>query len=74
MSEFRGFKFLSTSVLEFKKTESDDGTKYNNFYLNSKAETIINENDINNLFESIYSKITLKIENYLRKGSSWIID
>ena len=31
--------------------------KYSNLYSNSKAETITNENDIDDVFESIYSTI-----------------
>ena len=29
-------------IIEFKKTESDDATKYTTFYSNSKAKTVIN--------------------------------
>ena len=32
------------------KIDSDDLTKYTTFYSNSKAEKIINENDIDNVF------------------------
>ena len=37
-------------VLEFKKVENEDETKYSMFYSNSKAETIINESDIQDIF------------------------
>ena len=37
---------MTTLVIEFKKTDSADATKYITFYSNSKAETIINESDI----------------------------
>ena len=33
-------------VLEFKKIENDNETKYSTFYLNSKAEKVISGNDI----------------------------
>ena len=59
LAELKTFKFVTTSVLEFKKVKSHDKTKYSIFYLNSKAETIINESDIDNLFESIYSTINI---------------
>ena len=39
----KGFKFMTTLVLEFKKTKKDDKTKFNSFYSNSKAETNIDE-------------------------------
>ena len=41
----------------FEKIETDDRTKYDTFYSHSKAETIINESDIDDVFESIYTTI-----------------
>ena len=35
---------MTTLVIKFKKREGDDATKYSTLYLNSKAETIINDN------------------------------
>ena len=57
LTKLRGFKFVTTLVLVFKKIESDDKTKYDTFYLHRKAETIINESDIDDVFESIYTTI-----------------
>ena len=37
---------MITLVLVFKMTESENKTKYDNFHSNSKAEKIINKNDI----------------------------
>ena len=51
LSESKGFKFVATLVIEFKKAESDYATKYTTFYSNSKAETIIKKSHI--LDESI---------------------
>ena len=73
-SKLRGVKFITTSVLEFKKIENDDETKYTTFYFNSKAETIFNESDIDDIFESFYTMIISNIPKYLGKGSGWIID
>ena len=42
---------MTTLVLVFKKIRSGHKTKYDTFYSHSKAETIINERDIDNLFE-----------------------
>ena len=68
----RGFKFVTTLVLEFKKIESDDKAKYSTFYMNPKAE--INESDIDDLFESIYIMIISNIQKFLGKSLGWIID
>ena len=65
---------LETLVLEFKKIEGDVKTKCDTFYLNSKAETIINESDVDDVLESIYSIVTSNIQESLRKRSGWIID
>ena len=62
LSELRGFKFLTTLVLELKKIESDDETKYSIFYSNSKAETIINESNIDGAFESTCVTIISNIQ------------
>ena len=54
MSQLKGFKFVTTLVLVFKKIESKDKTKYDNFYTSSKVEIIISEGDIDDGFQSIY--------------------
>ena len=70
----KNIKFMTALVLLFKKIESDDKTKYNTFHSHSKAETIINESDIDYVIESIYTTIVSNIQKYLRKSSGWIID
>ena len=56
-TQLKGFKFVTALVLVFKKIESKDKTKYENFYSSSKAEIIINESDIDNVFQSIYTTV-----------------
>ena len=63
LSELRGFKFVTTLALVFKKIESEEKAKFDNFYSNSKAEIIINESDIDDVFESIYSTIISNIKS-----------
>ena len=65
---------MATYVLMFKKIESEDKTNYDNFYSSSKAEIIINEKDIDDVFKSFCTTITTNIHKSLRKGSGWIID
>ena len=62
MSELKDFKFVTALALEFKKIETDDKTKYDTLYSNSKVETIINENDIDDVFESIYTTVMTKTQ------------
>ena len=58
----------------FKNIESDDKTKYETFYAHAKAETVINESDIDDVFKSIYTKVISNIQKYSEKGLDWIID
>ena len=56
LTQLKGFKFVATLVLEFKKIQSDDKTKYT-FYSNSKAETIVNESEVDDVFELTYNTV-----------------
>ena len=58
---------MTTLVLVFKKIESEDKTKFENFYSRSKSEVIINEGDIDDVFQSVYTTIITKIKNIFRK-------
>ena len=71
LTELRGFKFVTTLVL-VHQIESDDKTKYDTFHSYSKAEIIINERDIDDVFESIYTTIISNIRKSFGKGSGWI--
>ena len=62
LTQLKGFKFVSTIVLVYKKREKEDKTKYDNFYSNSKAEIIFKESNIDNVFQSIYTKIIINIQ------------
>ena len=74
ISKIRGFKFVTTLALVFKKIESKDKTKFDNVFLSSKAEIIINDSDTDNAFKSIYPKIIRNIQKSLGKGSDRITD
>ena len=65
MTQLKGFKFMTASVLLFKKVESQDKTKYDNFYSSSKAELIISESDIDDVFQSAYTTIIINIQKSL---------
>ena len=69
LPQLREFKFVRTLVLVFTKNESEDKTKYDTFYSHSKAETIINESDIDGVFKLNYITVISNIQKYLGKGS-----
>ena len=55
LSKLSGFKFVITLVLVYKKLENEAKTKYDNFYSSSKTEIITNENDTDDVFQSIHT-------------------
>ena len=59
---------MTTLILVFKKIESEDKALYDTFKSNSKAEIIINEKNIDDVFQSIYTTIISNIQKLLRKG------
>ena len=65
---------MQTLVLVFQKIESNYKSKYDTFYSHSKTEIIINESNIDDALESIYTKNTSNIQKSLGKGSYWITD
>ena len=73
LSELGGLRFVASLVLVFKKTESEDKTKYGTFYSNSEAEIIINESETDDVFQTVYTTVILNTQKSLRKGSGCII-
>ena len=56
---------MATLVLVFKKIKDEDKKKYDNFYPSSKAEIIINESDVDDMLQSIYTTIITNIQKSL---------
>ena len=67
LSELKGFQFVTTLGLAFKKIDSKYKTKYENFNSSSKAEIIIDENDTASVFKLIYTTIIGNIKKSLGK-------
>ena len=63
----KGFKFMTTLVLEFTKEESYHETNCSTFYLSLNAKTNINDNYIDDVFVS-------NLQKFLGKGLDSIID
>lgn len=59
---------MATLVFKFlvlKEIESEDGAKYDRFYSHVKAETNINESDIDdNGFKSVYTTLISNIQTF----------
>ena len=67
MTQLKGFKFVTTLVLVFKKIKCEDKAKYDTFYSHSKAEKFNNESDINDVFQSINTIIYQTYKNLYEK-------
>ena len=65
LTQLKDFKLVTTLVLVFKKIESEDKTKYDNFYSSSKEEMIINGSGIDDTFQPIYTIIITNIRKSL---------
>ena len=65
LMELKGSKLLTTSVLQLMKQKCHGKTKYSTFYLSSKAETIINDSNINDVFESKYCMVISNTQSLL---------
>ena len=64
LTQSKDFKFVTTLVLVF---QNKDKTKFDKLYSSSKAEIIVNESDIDDMFQSIYTTIITNIQKYLGK-------
>ena len=59
---------MARLVLVFKKIESEDKTKYDNFYSSLKVEIIITKSDIDDVFHSAYTTVITNIQKSLGKS------
>ena len=73
-TELKGFKFMTTLFSKFKKIQTDDKTLYSTFYSHSKTAVVINENNIGEVFKSVYIIVISNIQKSVEQGSDWIID
>ena len=68
MTQLEGFKFVTILVLLFKNIEGKGKSKYDTFHSQLKAETIINESDIDDVLKSIYATVISNMQKSLGKG------
>ena len=80
MTQLKGFKVVTTLVSLFKKIESVDKNmkiivmKYENYCSSLKGEVNIHENDIDDVFQSIYTTVITNMQKSFGKRSGEIID
>ena len=75
----KGIKHIETLKLTFKKTTVDADKNepkmiFKTAYFNSKAKTIINENEINENIQISNQEILNGIAVYLSEGSGWTVE
>ena len=73
-----GFQFIETLKIKLKKSinNEDGATEYTDktAYFNSKAQTIINVNQINNSLNMSHETISNTIGVWLSEGSGWTVE
>ena len=75
----KGIKHIKTLKLTFKKTtvdadKSEPKMIFKTAYFNSKAKTIINENEINENMQTSNQEILNGIAVWLSEGSGWTVE
>ena len=73
LNELSGFKFVIFLVSKFKKQISKDKTRNSIFYLNSKAELIYWDSDIDSVWINLSCSFD-KISKYKANRLGWTID
>ena len=78
-NEMKGIKYIETLKLTFKKTTVDADKNerkmiFKTAYFNSKAKTIINENEISENIETSNQEILNGIAVWLSEGSGWTVE
>ena len=72
LNEMKGFKFVETLKVTFKKL-ADGETVHRSAYFNSSAQTIINQTEIDNSLQMSKQQILNKIAEWISQGSGWTI-
>ena len=73
-TEFTIKNKLIECCLSLKVLKNDDKTLNSNFYSNLKAETVVEESDIDDVLKSIYITVISYLQKSLGQGSGWIIN
>ena len=79
LNEMKRIKYIETLKLTFKKTTVDADKNeskmiFKTAYFNSKAKTIINENEINESIQTSNQEILNGIAVWLSEGSGWTVE
>ena len=72
LSDMKGIKFNETLKVTFWKPQ-DDGWIYKTAYFNSKPQTVINDNTINEALQLTKQQILNFIVQWISEGSGWTL-
>ena len=73
LSAMKGLKFIESLKITLWKPQ-DDGWIYKSAYFNSKPQTIINDNSINEALQLTKQQILNFIAQWISEGSGWTIE
>ena len=71
LNERKGFKYQITVKVLLKKYKSDGEIEFRQVYFNSVTKTVTNHRF---QLESSFQEILYMIDNWINKGSGWIIE
>ena len=67
----KGFKYQITMTDLLHKNKMDGDTEFSPVYFNSATKTVIN---FEYCFDKFFQEILSRIDNWINKGSGWIIE
>jgi len=70
LNMMKGLKWVTTLQITFEKQNNENEIMNRQAVFNSKADTILNENDLNEIQST--NQIVSKIGNWIKQGFGWI--
>ena len=70
LNEMKGFKYQITVAVLLSKEKGNGDIECSSVYSNSKTKTVIN---FEFSLDKCFQKISYRIDNWINKGSGWII-
>ena len=71
LNETKGFKYLLTLKVMFKKYKPNGEIEFRPVYFNSTTKTVINHKFS---LENAFQEILYRIDNWINEGSGWIVE
>ncbi len=74
LAQHRGLKWNLLMVVKMKKTNREGDDIIMDFYFNSQLETLLDSVEFTSQFDSHVDNIWRKIDEFVQRGSGWIVE